>query len=294
MKKWIDGQMTGVVSALVSALLIGTAADAKLIEGFTEPYSDIEVSVPGEPSRIIDIQVKEGAQVRKNDVLAILDTAVLDASLEIAKKRASMNGRILAAEAERDLRQSRYDKLRALRDRGHASPIELKRAEADLAVAKANLVLATEEHDLATLECRRIEAQIDKQHLRSPIDGVVVEVHKEVGEATQISDSRMFRLVQLNQLRVKFPVSVHQASQFSNGDRIEVSFPETSSRAFAIVELVSPLLDAGSGTVTVSCVVDNSKGQVRCGMRCLLEIEGEIDDEDEQDDKYQDFDTSGL
>ena len=66
-----------------------------------------------------------------------------------------------------------------------------------MAVAEAQIKLANEERELASLECDRIEAQIEQRRLRSPIDGVVVEVMREVGESTQISDPRLLTLVQL-------------------------------------------------------------------------------------------------
>ena len=263
---------------------------AGYVEGFTEPNRDIEVSVPGEPGLIMEIRVKEGQSVVEGEILAVLDTKVLDASLAVAKRRASQVGRIKAAQAEVALRRSRADKLRQMSERGNASPIEFKRAVTDYDVAKANLILAEEERDVNLLEVRRIEAQIEKARLRSPCDGVIVDVFKEAGESTQVSDSRLLQLVQLSVLRVEFPVSVSEAAKYSAGDRIDVMLPDTSQSAQAFVEVVSPVLDANSGTVKISCIIENADRSFRSGMRCLMPVEGGDEPSSDFDDEF-DFES---
>jgi RND family efflux transporter MFP subunit len=245
---------------------------AGAVEGFAEPYCQIEVSASGEPGLITDVRVREGDSVKKGDILLALDTDVLEAALRIARRRSEFTGRLRAAEAEHKLRSERAAKLRTLRDQGHASAAEIERAEADLAVAEAQVVLANEERELAALECARIEAQIERRRFRSPIDGVVVEVFRDVGEAAEISDPRLLTLVQLNPLRVKFPVTVLQSAGLSAGDTIRVELPEFATATDAHVEIVAPVLDAKSGTVQVTCVINNDQGQYRSGMRCLLQL----------------------
>lgn len=267
---------------------------AGYVEGFTEPNRDIEVSIPGEPGLITEIRVKEGQKVAEGEVLVVLDTKVLEASLAVAKRRAAQVGRIKAAQAEVALRRSRADKLRQMSQRGNASPIEFKRAVTDYDVAKANLILAEEEQDINRLEVARIEAQIDKSRLRSPCDGIIVEVFKEAGESTQISDSRLLQIVQLSVLRVDFPVSIAEASKYKAGDRIDVSLPEISKEAIAVVEVVSPVLDAESGTVKISCVIDNAQGKFRSGMSCQLPVEGEGSSGDDFNVDFDSLDADDI
>ena len=179
--------------------------------------------------------------------------------------------------------------------RGNASPIEFKRAVTDYDVAKANLILAEEEQDVNRLEVARIEAQIAKSRLKSPCDGIIVEVFKEAGESTQISDSRLLQIVQLSVLRIDFPVSIPEASKYKAGDRVDVSLPEISQEAVAIVEVVSPVLDAESGTVKISCTIDNADGKFRSGMRCFLPVEGDGDTvESEFDVDFDSLDADDI
>lgn len=281
------------ISALLAcgfALFAPLQSDAGTVEGFAEAYRHIEVATGSDSGLITQVLVKEGNTVTANQIVATLDTSVLEASLAIAKRRSELDGRLEAASAELSMRRKRLEKLYQLRNRGHASPAEIDRAEADFDVSEAQVKLANEERELATLECSRIKAQIEQRRLRSPIDGVVVEVFREVGESTQISDPRLLTLVQLDPLRVKFPVSVDQSADFSEGDNVSLQLPEFNSAAQAVVEVVAPVLDAKSGTVQITCVIDNQDGNYRSGMRCLLEVRGEgqlaIEDEDEFESEF--------
>ncbi len=271
----IDPIVRITLGLVLWTVVLSSVALAGHVEGFAEPYRKVELSATGEPGVITHINVREGEAVNKDQVVAVVDTTVLEASLAIARKRANMKGRVDAAKAEADLRKNRVEKLRTLSGRGHASVNELQRAETDFDVAMANLVLAEEEKELSQLECLRIEAQIEQRQLRSPFNGVVVEVFREAGEATQISDSRMMTLVELDKLRVKFPVSVNEAGKVVAGDSIEVELPEIEAKINAKVELVSPVLDAKSGTVQITCILENQDGRIRSGMRCLMPVEGE-------------------
>lgn len=260
---------------LLASLMVGTVARAGTVEGFTEPQHDVEVAATGEPGLITTINVKEGQKVLKGDVLAVVDTRVLEKSLAIARKKASLTGRAAAMRAELTMRTDRLRKMTEMHSRGHLSQVEIDRARADYEVAEANLKVTQEDSELAKLEVARIEAQIERQTVRSPINGVVVTMHREVGESIVVTDSKLLRLVSLGMLRIKFPMTVAQSLEMEEGGYVQVSLPEMKGSATAVVEVISPVLDAGSGTVQVSCLIDNSDSKFRSGMRCVLDVGGD-------------------
>lgn len=259
---------------IVSLLAFHVTAQAGTVEGFTEPYRTIDISAPGEPGLIVKINVREGETVTRGQVLVEFDTRVLQAALKIANTRCQGSGRIAAAQAELDLRKDRHRVLKTLDRQGHASSAELRRAVTDLRVATANHQLALEEKALAELERDRMLAQIAQRRLRSPIDGVVVSVFREVGESTTVGNTEMMMLVQLDKLRVKLPVSAKFAATLQVGATLELQMPELERKVAAKVEVVSPVLDAKSGTVQVTCVIDNAQRDIQSGMRCLVQVAG--------------------
>ncbi len=261
-----------VATATVVLITAFSARVAWSVEGFTEPFHQIELAA-GEPGVLSELGVREGDLVRENQIVARLDTNVLEASLKIAKTRSEADGARQAAVAERDLRLAHFEKLRLLRQKGHATQIELERAETDYRIAQARVLIAEEELVLQQLECKRIEAQIQRRQIRSPVDGVVSEVFKEVGESFLSSDPKVMTIVQLNMLRARFSVSPRQAENLESGKAVQLTFPDSGDKpALANVETISPVMDAKSGTVQVTVLIDNSDGQIRSGARCLLKV----------------------
>jgi RND family efflux transporter MFP subunit len=243
-----------------------------LVEGFTEPYRHIDVAAASESGRITSMNVREGESVSKGQLLATLDVDVLIATLNIAKERSRLSGQLDAANAELQLRRRRLKYIEQLVAEGHATEGELDRARTDLAVAQASVLVADEERRLAALECKRIEAQIERRQVRSPIDGVVTHVHREEGEAVAINDPQLITVVQLDPLRVKFSLSVAQSSMMTEGQTVSLHMSDLGQTAEGKVELVAPVLDAKSGTVSVNCVIDNRGNRYRSGMRCVLRL----------------------
>ena len=247
---------------------------ASAIEGFTEPFRQVDVSV-GEPGVITSIDVEPGQMVARGDALPSLDTRVLEATLAMARQKAAATGAVEAARAEWMLRRERLEQIQMLRDRGHATQRELSRADTDVQIAAARLKLAEEELLLNKLDCKRIEAQIALRQVTSPIDAVVAEVHREVGEAHLITDPRIITLVQLEQLRVRFPATPEQAAHLSEGQSVELILPDVDKDVRGRIQRIAPILDAKSGTLEVNVVIDNPARGLRSGTRCLLKVEGD-------------------
>ncbi len=245
------------------------------LEGFTEPYQQIELAA-GEPGVLTDVRVREGTRVRQGELVGQLDTLILERTLEIARQRARSLGASQAADAERTLRRKHVTQLEQLHRRGHATQQELDRAEADLAIAEARYLMAKEELELQGLECRRIEAQIERRQLRSPIDGVVSEVFREAGEAFLANDPRVLTIVQTNRLRAKFAAHPSLAQRLQPRQSVRLVFPDTQATSEAIVESISPVMDAKSGTVSLTVVVENADERIPSGARCVLQLPDDV------------------
>jgi len=241
------------------------------VEGFTEPYREVQVAA-SELGVVTEFGVKVGEVVQRDQVLATLDLDVMKASLEVAKAKFQANGRLAAAKAELQLRTQRLDKIKQLREQGHSTQSELDRTVADVDIAKAGVVAAEEERDIYRLECQRIEAQIQRRIIRSPIDGVVAAVHKEEGEAILSNDPLIVTLVQLDPLRANFPAPLANVAAARAGQTVHLTFPDTNQTGEGVIEVVSPVTDAKSGTVNVAVVIKNKDGRLRSGVRCSLQL----------------------
>lgn len=241
-------------------------------EGFTEPFHTVELS-PAEPGILAKLFVEEGDKVQTNDALAALDARVLEVNLKIARQAMQSRGKLRAAKAEYDLKAQRFEKLKALKSQGYAHPDELERAAADVEVAEANRLAAEEQLAIDTFQFEKAQAELELRTIRSPINGVVAKVHHEEREFISAPNSVVLTVVQLNPLRIVFPMPTVDAAKLGKGQAVTVRFPESDEVAEARVELVSPITDAESGLVRVKVLVANPDGRHRAGARTFLNSE---------------------
>jgi RND family efflux transporter MFP subunit len=265
-------RLTGCIVAIITVLAMDEKPlRANDVDSFTEPYRTINVST-AEQGIITKLLVKEGDTVHEGQLLATLDMDVLEAAKEIAKAGKDSLGRIKSATAAVDLKKERFEKLQALQEEGHAHPEEVLRAKTELEIAQAELLAAEEDKKIKELEFSRIETQIERRKITSPIDGVVTKIHKEVSEEVAATDPIVMTIVQCDQLKVVFPVAATEAGRFSVGQKVAVNFSGGAGATKGLIEVVSHVTDPESGTVRVKVVIDNAQKRYRSGMSCFLAV----------------------
>jgi RND family efflux transporter MFP subunit len=265
------------INYLFIFFLISLNAIAQSFEGFTEPDLEIKIAAP-ENGVLATMQVKEGQKVEKNQALATLDNRVLEASLIIAKAKQSLSGKINSASATQRLHQSRLERLKPLLEQGAAQQTEIDQTRAELEVAKANVQTAKEEQHINSLEVKQIEAQIERRILRSPIEGIVTEIHKKMGESvtggTTANDQHVLTLVRVNPLIVTIHVPTAVAMNISIDQKAQIQFPDYSVEpASGQVFFVSPITNAGSDTVKIKIRLINQDIKLRSGMKCVVNLQ---------------------
>lgn len=261
-----------VLFALLTVFISWNCAErvqAQSLESFAVPYETTDVAT-SESGKIADVLVKEGQTVQPGDVLMVLDSRVLEISREIAEFKTKMTAKKDAATVEMKVKKQRYEKLKELLEQGHGNTQEVKRAEADYLIAEASLQTVEEELQQSKKELARIDAQIEHRKIRSPIAGVVLHLHKTLGEYVSTTEPKVASVVELDRLKVTFYMPTAQALSLQTKDRLSVRFPLTGQTADVIVDFISPVTNAESGTVRVVMVIANSQGTYRSGTRCQL------------------------
>lgn len=236
-------------------------------EGFLEPYKTIDVAA--NESGIIDVlEVVEGQIVKKGQPVAVLDNDVHKVALEIAKRSAAAKGQLNGASAELKLATIRLRKLEALRQKDHATPEEINRAELDVATAEARLQIAQETLEIRAAEYERYRIQLERRTVRSPIDGVVTVVHREQGEFVSPNEPVVVSVVQLDPLIASFSVPVATANSLSARQSVRLNLASSNLLVEGQVEFISPLTNPQTGTVTIKVRIPNSEGKLRSGEKC--------------------------
>ncbi len=240
-------------------------------EAFAEPYRTIQVATT-DLGIVREVLVREGDSVEVGQPLVKLDDELVKASLEIAKQNLASRGALTTAEAELKLQTARLAKLEPLARDGFARSDELERARSDQEVAAARVLTAQETLQVRQREFDKIQIELQRRTVKSPIQGVVSKLHREVGEFVAPTDPVLITVVQLDPLLATFSLKPAQASQLSVGLPVQVQFASREQPVKGEIELVSPVTEARSGTVRVKVRIPNSQRDCRSGDRCVLLI----------------------
>jgi RND family efflux transporter MFP subunit len=247
---------------------------AEGIDGFTEPYQDIDVTA-AEMGSIIRIDVKEGDRVKTSQLLAQLDDEVLRASLDIAKANMEFQGRLESSIAEFDLQNDLLVKLNDLLARKHATPQEVERTLSQKNIAEARVKAIREELAVKSLEYNRILSELKRRKIFSPIEGIVTRIYKDPGEFVSPSDPMVLKVVRLDPLLVIFSVPAEMANTMQVDQAVKVQVAKDKQVVEGIVEFVSPTIDPQSGSTRVRVRIPNPSETIPSGTKAQLVVSGE-------------------
>ncbi len=251
---------------------------------YLEPYRSIEMS-PAESGVIREILVKEGDRVIKGQPLLKLDAETIEARLAVAMAQADNMGSINAAESEYKLQLDRYEKLAKLESRDVSSQYEVQRALATMKSAEGRLTEALEQKRVFQLQADQARAELERRILKSPIDGIVVEIVKDLAEPVSPLESNrdefLIRVVRVDQLQAVAHLPGEWAGRIREGDemelRVESSDPSVPARSVTgTVEYLSPLIDSASNTIRLRLMIENADGAIIAGTPAQLVVSGVV------------------
>lgn len=245
---------------------------AQIIKTFTQPIEQCEVASP-ETGVVAEIRVREGAKVRRGEILGTLNIEVLLEAEKLAVLRAESTARIESTAGILALRRAKLESLDSLIGQGHANPFEVEQAKAQFQSAQAEHKLALQEAQENRLELAKIRAQIYQRTIRSPIDGQVTKLHKQLGEFVSSSSPAFATVVQLTRLKANFYLDADSVSHLSVGQKVSVAVDQhglSDSILAATIQFISPVIEPDTGTGRVEVVLANEEGSLMSGTSCRL------------------------
>lgn len=271
-------QKTKTLIGLIACVLVPALTRASDVSAFIEPYRDIDVAT-SEMGTLAYLNVKEGDYVSLGQVLGGLDDEVVRANLDVAQKAKEARGRLVSAEEELAFQTENLRKIRQLVERRHASAEELSRSETQQRIAEAQVLAMQEELELKSAEYTRTEALLLEKQIRSPIDGIVTQIYKDVGEFISASSPVVIKVVQLDVLLVQFAIPANAVGEFEAGRTVPLSIGSERTETVGVIEFVSPVKDPQSNTVRLRMRIDNAQGLFSSGDTCWLALTSSSDDQ---------------
>ncbi|RMG65009.1 MAG: efflux RND transporter periplasmic adaptor subunit [Calditrichaeota bacterium] len=205
-------------------------------------YPEKEVKISARvPGRIIALNAEEGDSVHAGQVLVRLEQEQYLASLHRAKSN------LMGAKANLKLAKSELERTRDLYAKKLVSQAELQSAEARYEQALSQL-------QQAEAGVKEAEDALAKTVIATPIDGVVIQKNKEVGEIALGSEFQadvILVVADLSQMEARVEVNENDIVNVSLGDtaRVEIdAFPDTTFLG-VVSEISNSASTRGQGTV---------------------------------------------
>jgi HlyD family secretion protein len=259
--------------------------------------------VPKISAPIKKFLIQRGSQVKKGQLLAVLENADLAAAVQDSqgalKQADASYATTTRAGVIEDLQKAQLDLAQAQANLGLQQSIVNARQNLlqqgaiprrDLDTAQAALVQAKAAYDIANQHLNSLkavsqsatissaegalesakgkyeaaQAGLSYSEIRSPIDGVVTDRPLYAGEMANTGQA-IVTVMDTSSLLAKVHLSQQQTTGLKLGDDATLTFTGQDEPAHGKISLISPALDAGSTTLEVWVTVPNKTGKYKAG-----------------------------
>ncbi len=254
---------------LAPLLLSSLPVSGQALDCVINPSSRVELG--SHQDGVLDqVLVKRGDLVQQGQALAVLDREMEQRNAELARIRAESETSVRSSEVQADFRARERERLEALRDNRSVSESAFEQAKIEHDLARLALEAAELESEIAGAEYDRVQAQLARRTIKSPLDGVVVEVVMSPGEYVH-EQSTLMHLAAVDPLYVEVYVPVASYGQVEKGMTAVVR-PEApvGGEHVATILAVDAVFDAASRTFGVRLQLPNPEHKLPAGLRCTV------------------------
>jgi HlyD family secretion protein len=264
---------------------VDRAQDALIVAQNDQSMTDLAISLRGAQdaaeaakNRLEDLQELEAAYPgcctsRLEDAQEAYDRALEDLqNAALRFEQSQIQNANAVEDAQKKLDEAQRNLAAAL---ASPNPTDQAQAEAEVAVAEANLADAqrkldqllngADPDDVAAAQARVLAAQatVESLTIKAPFDGEVLVVNYRPGDSTSASLAAVI-LANRRQLHVDAAVDETQISQVQVGDAVTVTFDSLSGLALpAVVDWINPVGSAVQGLVKYTVRVNLSENDPR-------------------------------
>lgn len=211
-----------------------------------------------------------GAQVKKGQVLADIDTPEIDAQLAAAKaKLKAAQATVKARDAEAQFAKTTYERWRDS-PRGVVSVQEQEAKQAEYENNTARLDAAKAAMAVAQADVDRLESLEDFKQVIAPFDGVVTARETDIGALINAGSDgtarELFSVADIHKVRVYVKVPQRLTANVHRGLTAELRLPQYPGKVFtAKATATSRSVNTSSRTLLVELEADNPDGLLQPG-----------------------------
>lgn len=223
------------------------AAPKKVFQAVIDPLYRTNLSAEIQ-SPVTKINKRLGESFQKGDLLIQLDDVVYESNFK--KASAMLNKAKVELDGKKQLFNDHV-----------ASLFELKEAEANVAVAEADV--ATAQRDLNSTK------------ILAPYDGRVVSLSIEENELPKIG-TEIIEIVYDDTLLAKLLIPASLLKQFNIGDSFTITISQIDLPVKAKIKRIGSVIDPSSETVKIEAEIENKNHELKPGMTGIANFNNEM------------------
>lgn len=233
-----------------------TELTAQKFEHFIEVTGKVEaeldVDVSAESAGVIrEVYVVEGDWVNKGDLMAKLNTEMLESSIE-------------ELEVQLDLATTNYERQKNLWDQNIGSEMEFLQAK----------------NGKNSLEKRiqSMQAQVAMAEVRSPVSGIVDVVYQKKGHigSPQVPFAKV---INTNKIKIYADISESYVTKINKGDKVTVIFPALAGKSVeAKIDQIGNTIDPNNRTFRVRINLNNPDNKIKPNLVSIVTLRDYINE----------------
>jgi RND family efflux transporter MFP subunit len=245
----------------------GRAADALVVaSGYLESRRQARIGARA-PGRVEAVHVEEGSRVTKDQVLAVLEHADIDAALAAARASAArVDAQLAAQEITIAQAQRDHDRALSLWQNKNLSDAEYEKVKYAHEAALAERDSLKADQELAQARIRESEQVRENMFIRAPFDGTVISKDAEVGESIMPGGmgeasgrGSAVTIADLTNLEVDCDVKEDFISRVTEGQAAEIAIDAVPDRRYhGRVRKIIPMGDRASATIKVKVEITDA------------------------------------
>lgn len=279
-----------VLSSVVELVLMWKSDRDAYIEseGVLEEANSVEVYTEN-PVKVIDVKVREGDRVQKDQPLALVESG--DFAIELEKARVSLKQaeldlerlRETIPEKEREAAQAGQDLQRAEKDYANAAALhsqsalsnrDLELSEAELKKASLSVENCRDDLKYTYIEIKNMESRVKLAELdvleaeekvsknspiiKSPADGTVTRVNIKNGTFTDPLEPA-FTVSNLSDLQMKLNIKAKDIARVDIGQEVEITTDVAKNETYrGVVDAISPMVKLDERGLSSNALVEVS------------------------------------
>ncbi len=187
--------------------------------------------------------------------------------LETARVQAAAEGRLITAAGEVAFYKRKLEMLSQMRHKNQANELEEERARVD-PLGRSRYQAELDEKKVLELQVRKLEEQLEERTIKAPIDGIVIKLHKAVGEFVAANTPQVARIADVSNMKAMFYLTDDEVRRLPKDRKIQVRI-STGKVVPARFDYVLPYANDESGLIEMQVIVENPQDEV-LGSRCQL------------------------